>query len=92
MAKKRNKLQVIYDILKVINEKKGKTKPTHILYKSNLSHSMMEEYLAELIAKKFKKEIKEEKNKFYVIAQRGIEYLEKYKFIQEFSNSFGLVD
>ena len=31
-------------------------------------------------------------NKSYVIAQRGIEYLEKYKFIQEFSNSFGLVD
>jgi predicted transcriptional regulator len=92
MAKKRNKLQVIYDILKVINEKKGQTRPTHILYKSNLSHSMMEEYLSELISKKFIIETKEGKSKTYVLAERGTEYLEKYKFIVEFSNSFGLID
>ena len=45
MSKKRDRLQVIYDILKAISLKNGQIKPTHILYKSNLSHQMMEEYL-----------------------------------------------
>jgi predicted transcriptional regulator len=49
MNKKRDRLQVIYDILKVIKEKNGRIKPTHILYKSNLSHQMMDEYLRELL-------------------------------------------
>lgn len=90
MGKKRNKLEVVYDILKVINHKDGRIKPTHIMYKSNLSHQMMEEYLKELIVKKFINEIKEKQKKTYKITQKGLDYLEKYRFIIEFSNSFGL--
>ncbi len=90
MAKKRNRLQVIHDILKVIKEKNGKIKPTHIMYKSNLSHSMMEEYLGELIEKGFVIEKKEAKHKTYTLTEKGFEYLQKYRFITEFSDSFGL--
>ncbi len=53
MNKKRNRLQVIHDILLTIKDKNGKIKPTHILYKSNLSHQMMEGYMEELIGKNF---------------------------------------
>jgi predicted transcriptional regulator len=56
MERKRNKLEVIFDILKVIREKSGKIKPTHILYKSNLSYLMMKDYLNELIEKGLIKE------------------------------------
>jgi predicted transcriptional regulator len=90
MARKRDRLQVIHDILKVIQEKNGKIKPTHILYKSNLSHQMMEEYLGELIEKDFIIENKEKKGKTYSLTKKGFEYLQKYKFIIEFSDSFGL--
>lgn len=90
MAKKRNKLQIIYDILKVIQERSGRIKPTHILYKSNLSHSMMDEYLTELLVKQFVTEIKKGTSKTYSLTQKGGEYLEKYKFIIDFSDSFGL--
>ena len=38
MNKKRDRLQVIFDILKTISEKSGRIKPTHILYKSNMSY------------------------------------------------------
>ena len=91
MNKKRDRLQVIYDILKVIREKNGKIKPTHILYKSNLSHQMMEEYIKELIEKDFIEEGKNDDGKTYSIKQKGQEYLSKYKVITEFVNSFGLI-
>ena len=90
MAKKRNQLEVIRDMLKVIKNKDGKIKPTHIMYKSNLSYQMMEIYLKELIDKDFIVESKSKTGKTYSITSKGTEYLDKFKFIIEFTDSFGL--
>ena len=77
MSKKRNKLEIIRDILEVIRNRNGKIKPTHILYKSNLSYAMMDIYLKELIEKQFITEIKLKKGKTYTITEKGINYLNK---------------
>lgn len=90
MSKKRNKLEIIRDILEVIKNRSGKIKPTHILYKSNLSHQMMEEYLTELKAKELIAESKTAKGKTYSISQKGLDYLSKFRMISEFTESFGL--
>lgn len=90
MNKKRDRLQVIHDILKSINNNNGKIKPTHILYKSNLSHQMMDEYLTELIEKEFIIENKNDNKKTYTITKKGIEYLNEYQLIIRFTESFGL--
>lgn len=90
MDKKRNRLQVIRDILEVIKARSGRIKPTHILYKSNLSHQMMEEYLTELKEKEFIEEHKKDKSRTYSITEKGNDYLQRYKLIDEFANSFGL--
>jgi predicted transcriptional regulator len=90
MNKKRNRLEIIKDILEVIKTKNGRIKPTHILYKSNLSYQMMEEYLSELIKKEFIVQIKNGKSKSYFITQKGQDYLSQYKLISEFTQSFGL--
>ncbi len=90
MNKKRTKLEIIKDILEVVKAKNGKIKPTHILYKSNLSHIMMELYLKELIEKQFISGKIEGKNKTYSITERGNEYLEKYRMISNFTELFGL--
>jgi predicted transcriptional regulator len=91
MGKKRNKLEIIRDILQLIRQKSGRIKPTHILYKSNLSYSMMSDYLEELIAKGFIRQVNlTDKNKTYEITKKGDEYLAKYKLISEFTDSFGL--
>jgi len=70
MNKKRDRLHVIYDILKCINEKDGKIKPTHILYKSNLSHQMMEEYIKKGYSN-------------FVISSSGNAALAALKFVQD---------
>jgi len=90
MNKKRDRLKVIHDILRTISEKNGKIKPTHILYKSNLSHQMMDEYLNELIEKDFIIETKNGKSKTYTITSKGRDYLSEYKLITKFIESFGL--
>ena len=90
MNKRRDRLQVIHDILRTIKDKGGNIKPTHILYKSNLSHQMMEEYLNELIEKDFILEKKTGDSKTYSITQKGQEYLSQYKMIVNFVGGFGL--
>ena len=90
MGKKRNRLEIIKDILEVIRGKNGKIKPTHILYKSNLSHQMMEEYLNELKEKEFIREIKTERSRSFFITEKGTDYLAKYRMVADFTESFGL--
>jgi len=51
---------------------------------------MMEEYLRELIAKSFIIENKINDNKTYSLTQKGFDYVNKYKLISEFTDSFGL--
>ena len=76
-------------MLAAINEKGGKIKPTHLLYKSNLSHSKMQAYLSELFAKNMVQENFNKNNKCYVITKNGIKFLEDYKKIKQFTDSFG---
>ena len=90
MNKKRDKLQIIYDILSVIKEKDGKIKPTNILYKSNLSNQMFQEYMHELMQKGFIAEAVAKSGKTYSLTHKGFDYLNRYQMIVEFNISFGL--
>ena len=88
--KRRGKLEIINDMLRSIQNKGGKIKPTHLLYKSNLSHSKMKEYLAELMGKGMVEEIEEKGKKLFIITDKGNEFLLEFGRIKEFSDSFGL--
>ena len=91
MSKKRGRLQIIHDILRAVQDKGGSIKPTHLLYKSNLSHQMMGEYLKDLIGKGFILENTNKKNaKTYLLTQKGYDYLAEYKTVIKFIESFGL--
>jgi len=90
MSKKRTRLEVTYDILQVIRNRNGKIKPTHILYKSNLSYQMMDEYLRELIQKSFIVEKKLKNGRTYALTEKGFKFLDQYSIIKDFTTSFGL--
>lgn len=92
MKQKRDRLEIFHDMLKAINNKNGKIKPTHLMYKSNLSHTMLNEYLIELIKRKFIEAIETSEGKSYKITRAGLEYIEKYSSIIKFVDSFGLED
>ena len=93
MSKKRGRLQIIHDILSAIKMKGGTIKPTHLLYKSNLSHQMMGDYVQELMGKGFvaeRLEGKKRPSKIYILTQKGYDYLAEYKTVMRFIESFGL--
>ena len=92
MSKRRSRVQIIFDILNAIKRKGGTIKPTHLLYKSNLSHNMMNEYLAELMGKELVGENILKKNKTYSLTDKGYNYLAEFSQVQKFMESFGLDD
>lgn len=90
-AKKRERLAVIFDILKIIGEHHNSIKRTPLLRYSNLSSSGFAEYYNDLISKEFIKEISDNKGKKYItLTDKGFKYLEKYKLILGFIDEFEL--
>ncbi len=88
--RRRERIEIIYDILKAIQDKGGKAKPTHILYKSNLSSQMLKEYLNYLLDKGFLQETRNARSKLYQLTDKGYKYIEDYFVIRKFMDSYDL--
>jgi len=82
---RRDRIDIIENILQLLLKRKG-LKPTHLMYKANLSHNQMKNYLKELEEKKF---INKEESKIK-ITKPGEKFLEKIKEMKEFEIVFGL--
>ena len=90
MATRRSKLEIIHDMLQAIQDKNGKIKPTHLLYKSNLSHQKMKQSLEELVTKQMVREEKSKMGVYIVITDQGLKFLQEFRRMKEFTESFGL--
>jgi predicted transcriptional regulator len=89
--KKRDRLEVIFDILKNISEHNNSIRSTPLLRQSNLSTNNFNEYYSELLAKEFVKEITDRKEKKYItLTDKGFKFLEKYKMIKGLIEEFEL--
>jgi len=90
MAKKRERLEIIKDILESIRSSR-QIKPTRLLYSSNLSPQMFKEYINELVKKEFIRiEIDDKDKKTFLITKKGNDFLAEYKVIENFIENFGL--
>ncbi len=89
--KKRGRLEIIRDILKVIQENRNSIRQTPLIRKSNISTSKFKEYFKELLEKGFVKEIKGDSGERKVtLTPKGFNFLEKYKTIVNFIEEFEL--
>jgi predicted transcriptional regulator len=75
---KRDKIEIIAEILGLCSEPKTKT---HVMYGTNLSWKMLQHYLSELQSRGLL-EIHNESSR-YITSQRGREFLEKWREIKE---------
>ena len=91
MAKRRTKIDIINDMLLSMREKGGKIKPTHLMYKANLSHKLLNTYLEDLVNNEMVTEIKSKDNYTYlIITDKGLEFLTEFQKMKEFQKSFGI--
>ena len=89
-VKRRGRLGIIADILRSVQDKGGRIKPTHLLYKSNLSHTKLKEYLETLVEKGMIEEQVVKGKKTIIMKEEGHKFLLEFDRIKEFSDSFGL--
>lgn len=87
---RRTRIEIINDMLMAMVRLGGKIKPTHLMYKSNLSHALMKEYIDELMDKDLMKESYEKGKKMFEVTQKGREFTLQYKKMREFQDAFGL--
>ena len=91
MGKKRERLEIIHDVLKVIQDNHNSIKPTPLLRFSNLSSQRFAEYMEELMGKGFVREIKDKNGrKYYSLTDKGFKYLGRYTTIRGFIDDFDL--
>lgn len=69
MSKKRSRLEIYLEVLRVIRA--GYSKPTNIMYKSNISWITLQEILRILIDKGLITMIENDDRKLYVITAKG---------------------
>lgn len=91
MSRKREKFEVIYDILSIVRDKNNSIKPTPLLRFSNLSSASFNIYYSELLSKELIKEISDKRGRKHItLTDKGFKYLEKYKMILGFIDEFEL--
>ncbi len=90
MPRKRSRIEIISDMLTSIQDKAGEIKPTHLMYKSNLSHIQMQSYLEELVQKELIKKVRKGHYEYIAITDKGSIFIQKLKEMKEFERAFGL--
>jgi predicted transcriptional regulator len=88
MDRKRSHNDIIADIVTIIQEK-GRVKPTHLMYKANLSHGQMKLYINELLKNGLILK-SEGKNSIIEITKKGRDFHLKYSQMKDFEKTFGL--
>jgi predicted transcriptional regulator len=87
--KQRSVLRIKLDILNAIREE-GNAKPTHVLYKANLSHDRLVRYLDELTTKGLIEVKQEGENRTYNMTTKGVQFLIEMRRAESFVEGFGL--
>ena len=87
--RKRSRMDIIYDILAIVLEKGGEIKPTHLMYKANLSYRQMKLYIEEL-SQNLLVEKSDGGKTLISITRKGRDFLSKYNQMKEFEKTFGL--
>jgi predicted transcriptional regulator len=90
MIERRSKVTILKDILSTIQKKEGKAKPTHILYGANLSHDRLKKYLDILLMEGFIQKLEENGQVFYVMTDKGREFLSGFNKMKKFLDAFGV--
>ena len=90
MQKKRDRIDILLDMLISVREKGGTIKPTHLMYKANLAHRQLKSYLEELLEKNFVEKITKSDYDYIIITDKGLRFIEKIHEMKSFEETFAI--
>ncbi len=85
----RSKARIFADILRAVAEEK-ETKPTHVLYRANLSYDRLTKYLGMLESNGLITKSSGGDKTYYSITDKGRYFLQEFRKVEEFTTAFGL--
>ncbi len=89
--KKRDRLEIIHSILRIIHDNRNSIRMTPLLRFSNISSQSFNEYYRDLLDKGLVREdTDKKKNRFISLTDKGFRFLERYKYIIDFIEEFEL--
>ena len=74
-------METLHDILQTIGS--GTEKPTHIMYKANLSWRILNQYLKSLESQGLVTPVDDEGRRVYRLTDKGFKLLEQFKSVME---------
>ena len=83
MARYRNRLEIIADMLSVVRDG---AKKTHIMYQANLSFKLLRQYLAEVLDAGL---VNVDNGNYYTLTRRGQNFLDRFS---EYSERRGQIE
>ncbi len=92
MRYNRERLEIAYDILEIIKNTPRGAKPTHILYKANLSPTLLQRYLAILLEDGLIQRDEVKTRSIYTITEKGVRLMELLKSIDRMTTIINLLD
>ena len=90
MTPRRTKMQIYIEILRNMQKSGGRMRKTHIVYKANLTHMRLKEYLDFLISKEFIEEEIKGRETTFAITQKGVKFLAEVNKLKKLSDAFGV--
>ena len=90
MSSRRTRTQIYLDILRAVQQKDGRIKKTHIVYKANLTHSRLKEYMDHLTDMGFIERKKSGHQTFFSITDEGKRFLSEVNKLKKISEAFGV--
>ncbi len=85
----RSKPRILADILSAIAGE-GDARPTHIMYRANLSYDRLLKYLGQMEAGGFVEKKDDGDKSTYSITDKGRYFLKEFRKVEEFTTAFGL--
>jgi len=88
-VERRTKADIFFDILRIIqNEKKAKT--TRILYGANLSYARLKKNIDYLIQNGFIQKTQTNGSTYFILTERGFQFINEFRKVKRFSEAFGI--
>jgi predicted transcriptional regulator len=90
MPEKRERFDIIHDMLTAVIKNNNKIGPTKLIHLSNLSPAMFKEYTNDLTNNNLISEKKIKNKKFFEMTDKGYIFLQQYKTFRNFVEELGL--